>query len=452
VKEEDDFTTPQLKEGQLPAWTYALRPFSKNGELLGIGRLYVKVLQAEHLPPMNDAGLSDVYCTVNVCEEKKTTKVVKSLSPSWEEEFAFNINNGETVLNVELFSADGHFNDTSIAKLSIPVFNLSHQQRFSSWYPITLSPEAQNKMSQSQFKREKSGSQNKSEEEKEEKEEKEGKEEEGKEGKESEEVKPRIRLELHYTFSKIGQFLSFFSSQGAKTKDQEVNVDVMFGHAHKIFQQLNPLWEALVSIITIIQLQPVSPAQKRWRMVARFMLIFLAFQPWCFLIGVEIFLIRFIIWQYMFDVWSKKEREKQQGDRGEPEREIQEVEHLSGPLNSLALNGLAVAGVSEQMGVAQTNIELISETIERWFGYFQWKNKFATIRLLVFLIFCLIYSAVFPQRHLVALFFVWLMIFNTVVVKAVLNVVYGLRRFLRKFRGRPKFSLRTGSQLLRPNQ
>jgi hypothetical protein len=43
---------PRMQPTNVPAWTYAFKPFSEQGKSVGIGKLLVKVMGAENLPAM----------------------------------------------------------------------------------------------------------------------------------------------------------------------------------------------------------------------------------------------------------------------------------------------------------------------------------------------------------------------------------------------------------------
>ena len=65
--------------------------------------LQITVVSAENLPTMDVFGSCDAYCLVEFCGKNRSTSVKKNtLTPTWNEVFAFNVTKKSTELNLKL--------------------------------------------------------------------------------------------------------------------------------------------------------------------------------------------------------------------------------------------------------------------------------------------------------------------------------------------------------------
>lgn len=103
-------------------------------------KLVVRVIEARNIPAMDQNGYSDPYVRLQLGRQRFKTKVVrKSLSPSWEEEFSFKVEDLKDELVISVLDEDKYFNDDFVGFLKIPVsrvFDADNKSLPTAWHSL----------------------------------------------------------------------------------------------------------------------------------------------------------------------------------------------------------------------------------------------------------------------------------------------------------------------------
>lgn len=98
------------------------------------------VIEARSLPAMDANGLSDAYAKLQLGRQRAKTKVVrKSLSPSWDEEFAFRVGDLKDELVVCVLDEDKYFSDEFLGQVKVPlsaVLDAENRSLGMQWYQL----------------------------------------------------------------------------------------------------------------------------------------------------------------------------------------------------------------------------------------------------------------------------------------------------------------------------
>jgi len=248
IEVSDETYNPALKLHPFPSWTYLFRPFSENGNMVGIGRCYVKLITAENL--MTSSPNEDVYLVLQVGQDVLTSKTVKAGQPNWDQEMILSVMDATQELVIEMWQQENKAKPaTHIAVRSIPLHEFSHQKRFAWWVDLDLTPDGDRLRFQRQ------------------------------EVKKPEDKTPRVRLELQFTFSKAGEFLSYLEAGGqqstADTLPEEFAIDRFYYNCYRVYYAIMPIWDCCAATARLIR-QPLYIV----RLIALLIFIFVGFYPW----------------------------------------------------------------------------------------------------------------------------------------------------------------------------
>jgi len=296
-------------------------------------------------------------------------------------------------LDIDVLHQDSHFNDTPLGKVTIQLAELTHQKRFSSWRTLQLSPEAKRRAAERKTK-----------------------------------VETRLRIEIQYTSSQIGEFLSVFSEQ--PEAKEEFNVDTFYSHSRRIYNTFEPFLAAILATVGFLR----SPKRSKAKFIGRIALIAVAFYPWIFTILVELYLLRYIVWQFVYRAWARKRLLNDAmiaGGTVNPEED-----HLSEQVHVLAVNALTLAGATDQLPTSQKVIRHVADTLDHLRGWFEWRHARTTFRIFVLLLLSLIYSIVGCQAHVWIAAIVGVLCWNTATVQGVLWIYHGFGRYAKKMKRR----------------
>ncbi|KAG4929143.1 C2 and GRAM domain-containing protein [Glycine max] len=100
-------------------------------------KLVVRVIEAKNLATSDSNGLSDLYVRVQLGKQKFKTKVVKSLNPTWDEQFAFWVDDLKDSLVISVMDEDKFFNYDYVGRLKVPislVFEEEIKSLGTAWY------------------------------------------------------------------------------------------------------------------------------------------------------------------------------------------------------------------------------------------------------------------------------------------------------------------------------
>ncbi|EEB15778.1 conserved hypothetical protein [Pediculus humanus corporis] len=110
---------------------YALRNSFHN--LRDVGHLTVKVYRATGLAAADLGGKSDPFCVLELVNARLQTQTeYKTLSPSWQKIFTFNVKDINSVLEVTVFDEDRDHKVEFLGKVSIPLLRIHNGEK--KWY------------------------------------------------------------------------------------------------------------------------------------------------------------------------------------------------------------------------------------------------------------------------------------------------------------------------------
>ncbi|XP_058725004.1 FT-interacting protein 7-like, partial [Vicia villosa] len=132
------------------------RPSSKKLWKPSIGVLELGILKATGLIPMKIGGRTDAYCVAKYGPKwVRTRTIVDSLSPNWNEQYVWEVNEPFTVITIAVFDNNQLYaesrgrgvRDTIMAKIRIRVSTLARGKVYTHSYPLVgLQPSGMNKM------------------------------------------------------------------------------------------------------------------------------------------------------------------------------------------------------------------------------------------------------------------------------------------------------------------
>lgn len=104
-------------------------------------RLLVQVSEARNLPAIDGGGgLSDPYAKLQLGRQRGKTRVAKrTLSPTWDEEFAFRVVDLKDELVVVVVDEDRYFSDDFLGQVRVPlsaVLDADNRSLGTQWYQL----------------------------------------------------------------------------------------------------------------------------------------------------------------------------------------------------------------------------------------------------------------------------------------------------------------------------
>lgn len=103
--------------------------------LKDIGHLRVKVYRAQGLAAADIGGKSDPFCVLELCNARLQTQTeYKTLSPTWNKIFTFNVKDIHNVLDVTVYDEDRDHKVEFLGKVVIPLLRMKNGEK--KWYPL----------------------------------------------------------------------------------------------------------------------------------------------------------------------------------------------------------------------------------------------------------------------------------------------------------------------------
>ncbi|RLN11459.1 C2 and GRAM domain-containing protein [Panicum miliaceum] len=103
-------------------------------------RLVVRVIEARGLPATDADGPRDPYARAQLGKQRAKTKVLrKTLSPAWDEEFAFRVGDLRDQLLVSVLHEDRYFSDDVLGQVKVPltaVLDADNRTLGTQWYQL----------------------------------------------------------------------------------------------------------------------------------------------------------------------------------------------------------------------------------------------------------------------------------------------------------------------------
>ncbi|XP_047472791.1 multiple C2 and transmembrane domain-containing protein-like isoform X3 [Penaeus chinensis] len=103
--------------------------------LKDIGHLRVKVYRAQGLAAADIGGKSDPFCVLELCNARLQTQTeYKTLSPTWNKIFTFNVKDIHNVLDVTVYDEDRDHKVEFLGKVVVPLLRMKNGEK--KWYPL----------------------------------------------------------------------------------------------------------------------------------------------------------------------------------------------------------------------------------------------------------------------------------------------------------------------------
>lgn len=123
-------------------WEYLKSPFlgAEYQRRLTIGKIFVRVVEAAHLPAADLGGTSDPYVKLTVVSGEmesspwRTSVVKKQLNPLFHQDTEFLISRYDAILRVQVYDQDAQFSDDLLGSIDIPLADLAGRGLVKNWF------------------------------------------------------------------------------------------------------------------------------------------------------------------------------------------------------------------------------------------------------------------------------------------------------------------------------
>lgn len=100
-----------------------------------MGHLIVKVFRAQGLAAADLGGKSDPFCVLELGNARLQTQTeYKTLSPSWQKIFTFNVKDINNVLEITVYDEDRDHKVEFLGKIAIPLLRIRNGEK--KWYAL----------------------------------------------------------------------------------------------------------------------------------------------------------------------------------------------------------------------------------------------------------------------------------------------------------------------------
>lgn len=303
IKEQQFFG--EYQEGKLfppseraPWYLYFSKPFTRYGSRLEVGRVFVRVVEAQNLPNMDTFGLTDAFFKISLDGSHVRTDIINDcLNPKWENaSFILSSTQGDSILSVRCFDAD-QMSTKKIGTIAIPLTTISHGVHFQKWFDLDLDEKVKKKLVLQQMKKNgkmKTEDLNAIE-----------------ENLSLDEIDvesisrsdhPRVLLELCYEYSSLGEFFSYFDEKPITLPPQpEFQITLLRDVCFRLLDQLSPLtWTMLLLVDVIFWKDPLKSA------LTTSVVLLCCAKPWLFPTLACLVLLHDLVSEYLVSLASTK--------------------------------------------------------------------------------------------------------------------------------------------------
>jgi len=406
----------KMVDRRLQSWLYLFKPMHSAGDKVGIGELYIKVIGARNLPSM-DLFTSDPYIIIKLgSQQVKTKTITKTLTPTWGSEFVLDVVNCLSTVHVTIWDSDIGSKDDQIGWFDVDLIDLSHQEPERKWYTIALSPGAEI----------------------------------------SHDRTPQVQLEMHFTYSRVGEFCSYFYGPDpniADPYDEEFELDKLYREILRIVAALQPVIDFFPWLTAVLMWD--NPITSSFWL---FICVHVRVNTWIYPMLMQILLLKHMSVTYVVKQWQggpriyKEEIEEASHDTTVAHEKEEEVDvgeakaSMSGVLTTVAS---AALGSDWKVWAhwLQNLCKWITDLIEWLVGWFEWEHYGTSYFFYVLLIGTTIYSYFYTFMDVLTIILVYLMVMNTTPGLIVFNLLMGLIGYANRHRpAKPKVKIEVKSQ------
>ncbi|GAB6031201.1 hypothetical protein CHUAL_009020 [Chamberlinius hualienensis] len=130
-----DLTNYEFNPKEREAIVNRYNLYSTFNNLKDIGHVTVKVFKAQNLAAADIGGKSDPFCVLELVNARLQTQTeYKTLSPSWQKIFTFNVKDIHSVLEVTVYDEDRDHKVEFLGKVEIPLLRIQNGER--KWYQL----------------------------------------------------------------------------------------------------------------------------------------------------------------------------------------------------------------------------------------------------------------------------------------------------------------------------
>lgn len=390
------------------------------GQRVPIGLLRINVISAKNLPKMDVIGSADPYVILKlgtrVPQEAKTKIIFKNLNPCWEEQFVFEVTNATSTLRVEVWDHDLVGEDDPIGFFDISLKYLAHEQIVTSDFFLKkaeVATEEKNEDTKEKPKEKKKGNSIW-------------------DGK----TPPKIRLQLRYCYSRLGEMASHWNPEPLPPPPEETfDMDKLYGNLMILLDNIWPIVNFFYAFYMVLCWEDVY--YSAW---VTFCFIICCFHPWMLALILQGWLIHLIATNYVKFAWKKghttapeaKSNRIISSAEPEPEPTTYSLGMVGGPL----VMAIKASGYEEDMVWYQSKLGLANWLLESIYFLFDWSSPATTRAILSVLTGMFLYSLVFPVHYLTLVIGLYMLFMWTGPFMFIMWAISGFGRYF----GREKIS------------
>jgi len=387
---------------KIPPWLYMLKALlPSQGERVPIGLLRVNVISAKNLPRMDLIGSSDPYVVLKlgtrVPQESKTKVITNTLNPCWEENFVFEVTNATSVLRVEVWDDDMVGENDQIGYFDIALKHLAHEEIVTG--DFFLKPVA---------------SEDVDEEEDEKGDAKKPKKDKVWESKNP----PRVRLQLRYCFSRLGEMASHWNPEPApEVPEPKFQIDELYKQVKVLMINIRPIINFFYAIYLVLKWDDIY--YSTW-ITGCFVVV--CYHPWVLAILIQGWLIYYTLTKYVAYAW--KQAHYKEGDEKMPPNipgsshvvtaaaHEEKADYKLGMVGGTLTMAIKAADYVDDMRYYQNSMAAANSGIEAIYGLFDWSSPGTSRGVLIVLCCTFVYCLFLPVHYIsltmgLCLLFMW---------------------------------------------
>eukprot|EP00475_Leptophrys_vorax_P038128 TRINITY_DN6670_c0_g1_i1.p1 TRINITY_DN6670_c0_g1~~TRINITY_DN6670_c0_g1_i1.p1 ORF type:complete len:296 (-),score=74.35 TRINITY_DN6670_c0_g1_i1:471-1247(-) len=203
-------------------------------------------------------------------------------------------------------------------------------------------------------------------------------------------VAPRMLVEMHYSYSKYGEFFSYFTPRPWVPAPQpDFQITIMLNAVFKLLTLLGPIFWLLDQITKVIFWMDVFKSS-----VVLSIFCFCTLNPWAYPVLFQTLLLYHMGWKFVetkldtsftggsYVPGNVREMEKELQKKIEEEEnkdgKKKDAENVDSMLTGLASKSLFVTGMQDTLKWIQNLIVMINWSLELIWNLFNWSNVYVT--------------------------------------------------------------------------